>query len=81
MAKAKATDAETAPPVVPDPPLTAVGAFEGDPVVWVRPLSGSDLIRCQVKDGKQRQIQIGGYPCEHVGEMPDGTWLYQMRAY
>ena len=70
------------PPVQPPwPSLAQAHSFDGDPVVLVRMLSGAELYPCQVKELKQRQIIVDGRPCEHVGAAPDGTWIYQMRAW
>lgn len=62
------------------PPLAQAQTFDGDPIVLVRLLTGSELLQCRAKGGKQRQIVVDGRPCEHVGEAPDGTWIYQMRT-
>ena len=91
MAKAKLEDAFTPEPdpepvVVhapdPKPPaaLAEDGAGPDDEQVWVRRLSG-DVQRCYAKDAKGRQIRVEGTMFEHVGEGPDGAWLYEERAF
>lgn len=73
-----------APPQSPPPPseiLAEDGAGPGDEEVWVRTLASPELQRCYAKDARSRQISVGGKMCEHVGEGPDGAWLYEERAF
>ena len=68
----------------PDPQAVTMaedGAGEGDEVVWIRTLGSPELQRCYAKDAKGRQIRVGGEMFEHVGEGPDGAWLYEERAF
>ena len=55
-------------------------AGPGDAVVWVVSLSG-EFQRCYARAARARQIVVDGHPCEHIGEGPDGAWLYGQRAF
>lgn len=55
--------------------LTALGAFEGDPLVYVRTPSGS-LQPCYAKYAKGRSLVLDGRLYEHVTEHDGGVWVY-----
>lgn len=64
----------------PDPlriSLAAVGAGDGDPIVFI---GMHDPQPCYARDRKARQIIVAGVTCEHVAEAADGTWIYERRA-
>ena len=79
MAKKPVATDEPTPSVAPAT-LAAVGAMEGDPIVLVKLIGSPSFEPCRSRDGRARQIVVGGRPCEHVGES-NGTWQYEQRAW
>lgn len=56
-----------------EPPVQALGAYEGDPVVWLRQPHG--LQPCYAKESRARTLFLDGRLYEHVAEH-DGRWVY-----